>query len=81
MIKADLGKTSKASLAALFKPVDCSTMFEVLTALREVFFDNLLHQSFEGEGVNLSDSTGFKIVFKPDPTLIEYYEGLECRRN
>lgn len=55
-------------------------MFEVLSTLREAFFDNILHQSFEREGgVNLSDSTGFKIIFKPDPTLTEYYEALECR--
>lgn len=56
---------------------DASTSFGILSSLREIFFDNMLKQTFEGEGVSLSDSTGFKIRFKLDVSLIDYYETLE----
>lgn len=61
------------------KLADASTSFAILSSLRSAFFDNMLKQTFEGEGVALSDSTGFKIKFKLDPSLVDYYETLECR--
>lgn len=75
---ADNPHESHKFCPSLFKAIDCSSVFEVLSELRPVFFSNLHHQSFEGDGIHLSDGSGFKITFRPDPSLTEYYEALEC---
>lgn len=69
-----------SSQVANFKPFDADQGFHILSSLRESFFSSLLKQHFEKEGVNMSDCSGFKLQFKLDSSLLEYYEALECKQ-